>query len=321
MRALIILPLLVAASASLAFGDDTFEAKAQNAVRINRIDSLVWAFTAPCDSGDDTQQRQCRTVRNTRAAQLAGAVLLLDADKDAFDAGAWSAQKKSLPLTLSGCVRCSGVEIDGKTFYVVTDKDLTSPKFEGGKLKTAPMADTAKQVADEAAAKAFTRSVSNARVQVLVKVPAKPLIPIDGKQVIALELVGYRVFAPCDGSIVLARPQSGPAEADKKQCGPVVAAASAAATPALDQLTPKVIGEAMKPVVEAAQACFAKLGVSGSAKLKLQVGGDGAILKYDQQGDFVNTPTGQCIDEAVKKATFPASKKAKTSINFPLMLQ
>ena len=319
MRALIILPFL--AVAAPAHADDTFEAKAQNAVRINRVESLVWAFTAPCDAGDDTQQRQCRTVRNTRAAQLAGSTLMIDADKDAFDAGAWSAQKKSLPLTLSGCIRCTGVEIDGKTFYVVTDKDLTSPKFEGGKFKTAPMADSAKQVADEASAKTFARSVSNARVQLLVKVPAKPLTTIDGKQVVALDLVGYRVFAPCDGSIVLASPQSGPAEADKKQCGPVVAAAAGAAEPKLDQLTPKLISEAMKPVSEAAQECFKKLGVSGSAKLKLQVAGDGSVLKYDQQGDFVNTPTGQCIDEAVKKATFPASKKAKTSINFPLMLQ
>lgn len=322
MRALLILPLLVAAPAGSAFGDDTFEAKANGAQRIGRIENLVWALTAPCDNGDDTQQRQCRRVRDTRAAELAGATLIVDADKDAFDVGAWSAQKKSVALTLSSCVRCAGVEVDGKTYFVVASKDgNAAPKFEGGKLKTTNLHDNARQFGDEAAAKAFAKSVSNARVQLIVKVPAKPRSVVDGKQLLALDFIGYRVFSPCDGAIVFASPQSGPAEADKKQCGPVVAATQAASTPTLDQLTPKLINEAMKPVLEAAHACFAKFAVSGSAKLKLQVAGDGSVLKYDQQGDFVNTPTGQCIDEAVKKATFPATKKAKTSINFPLMLQ
>jgi hypothetical protein len=45
------------------------------------------------------------------------------------------------------------------------------------------------------------------------------------------------------------------------------------------------------------------------------------VQKYEQQGDFVNTPTGQCIDAAMGKASFPASKKQKTVISFPITLQ
>jgi hypothetical protein len=263
MRALVLLPLLVAAP---AFADE-FDTKAQTALRVNRIESVVWAFTAPCTDGDDTQQRQCRTVRNARAAQLAGATLLVDADKDAFDVGAWSAQKKSMPLTLSACIRCSGVEVDGKTYYVVTDKDLTSPKFEGGKFKTAPLADQAKQAGDEASAKAYARSVSNARVQLLVKLPAKPVTQIDGKQVLALDLVGYRVYAPCDGAIVLAQPKSAALEPDKKQCAAVAPIPEVKEQPKLDSLSTALISTGMKPVVVASVECFKQFVVAVKAKL------------------------------------------------------
>jgi hypothetical protein len=302
MRALVLLSLLAAAP---AFADDTFEAKATGAQRLGRVENLVWAFTAPCDSGDDTQQRQCRRVRDTRAAELAGATLLVDADKDAFDVGAWSAQKKSVALTLKSCIRCTGVEVDGKTYVVVGSGD-------------AKLYDNAKQFADEAAAKAFTTAVANARVQLIVKVPAKPKLA-GAKPTVSLDIIGYRVISPCDGSVVIANPKSGPAEPDKKQCGAIAAGATGGAE--VDQLTPPVINDAMKPVVEAAHACFAKFGVAGKAKLKLVVAGDGAVTKYDQQGDFVSTPTGQCIDTAVTKAAFPRSKKPKTAINFPLNLQ
>jgi hypothetical protein len=303
MRAFVLLSVLAAAPAS---ADDTFEAKASGAQRLGRVESLVWAFTAPCDGGDDTQQRQCRRVRDTRAAELAGATLLVDADKDAFDVGAWNAQKKSVALKLKSCIRCTGVEVDGKTYVVIGSG--------GTKLY-----DNAKQFPDETAAKAFTKSVANARVQLIVKVPARPKTAVGGKPTVTLDVVGYRVIAPCDGSVVLASPKSAAVEPDKKQCGAIAAGASGGAEVA--QLTPALINDAMKPVVEAAKACFAKFAVAGKAKLKLVIASDGSVTKYDQQGDFVSTPTGQCIDGAMTKAAFPRSKKSKTSINFPIHLQ
>jgi hypothetical protein len=306
MRALSLLPIMLAIGvATPALADDTFEAKASGAQRLGRVENLVWAFTAPCDAGDDTQQRQCRKVRDTRVAELAGATLLVDADKDAFDVGAWNAQKKSVALTLKSCIRCAGVELDGKTYVVA---GAGEPKLY----------DNAKQFPDEAAAKAFTKAIANARVQLIVKVPAKPKTAIGGKPAITLDVLGYRVISPCDGSVVLASPKSGPVEADRKQCAAI--AAGNASAPEVDVLTSPVINDAMKPVVEAANACFAKFGVSGKAKLKLTIGSDGAVTTYDQQGDFVSTPTGQCIDGAVTKASFPRSKKAKTSVSFPIKL-
>jgi len=204
MRALAFVAGFVAL-ATPAAADDTFEAKAAGAQRIGRVENLVWALTAPCDTGDDLQQRQCRRVRDSRAAELAGATLLVDADRDALRVGAWNAQKKSVPIKLAACVRCAGVAVGGTTYRVVAGKD-------------AALYDNARPFSDEAAAKAFVQSLGNARVQLLVTVPANPKVVVDGKPAISLALVGYRVYAPCDGSVVIASPASGPVAPDKKSC-------------------------------------------------------------------------------------------------------
>jgi hypothetical protein len=299
MKAVIAALLLVAAT---AHADDTFEAKAQGAQRVKRIENVVWALTATCAKGDDTENRQCRHVRDTRAAELAGSTLLVDGDADAFDIAAFDAKKKSISLSLSPCIRCAGVDVDGKAWVV-----------NGGATGT-KLYDNAKQFSDATAAKAWVKAIGNARVQFLVKLPAKP---VDGKTV-KLDIVGYRVISPCDGTVVVANPPSGAAEADKLACR-AVAAEPAQGAP-VDQLTPAVVTEAMKPVVDASKACFDKSGVAGKAKLKLTITSDGYISRYEQQGDFVNTPTGSCIDKALEKAKFPASAKPKTTISYPINL-
>ncbi len=304
-------------AAGVARADETFEAKAGGAQRVRRIENLVWALTAPCDQGDDTEQRQCRIVRDRRAGELVGQTLLVDADKDAFSVGAFDAQKKSAALALAGCVRCSGVEIDGKTWYVVAG----GPKLDGGGVHGAALGSTARPFADDVAAKAFATKVANARVQLLVKVPAKAKWAEGGKQGVTLDVVGWRVIAPCDGSIVVANPPSQAVEPDKKACGPIASAKPAEDAPKLDALSSSAIKDAMKPVVADANRCFNKFGVAGTAKLKLTVTGDGAITKYEQQGDFANTPTGECIDKAIEKAAFPRTKKPQTSFMYPIQLR
>lgn len=198
--------LILLALATPAFAEDTFEAKAAGAQRVSQVDDLVWAFATSCDAGDDTQQRQCRRLRDVRQAQLANATILVDAEKDAFNVGGWNAKTRSVPLTLTGCVACGGVEIDGKKWFVGNVKDK--------------LHDNARTAADENAAKAFTKLATGARTQLIVKLAPKPKLvrPDDGKNVLAIEVVGYRVFTPCDGAIIVANPPSGPAEANKKAC-------------------------------------------------------------------------------------------------------
>lgn len=296
MRALIAVLPAILLVAQVARADD-FE----TAQRVRRIENVVWTLTATCDQGDDTQHRQCKHVRDTRARELAGATLLVDGDADAFDVAAYDAKKKSIALTLSSCIRCAGVDLEGKSWIVT-----------GGSNK---LYDNARAFSDDATAKAWLKAIGSPKVQLLVKVPPKP---VAGKTV-TLDIVGYRIFSPCDGTIIAASPQSAPVPADKKACKPVEAVASDA--PKVEQLTPAMISEAMKPVVESAQKCFEKLGVAGTAKLKVTVAGDGTVARYEQQGDFANTATGACIDKAMDKARFPASQKPKTTISFPIKLQ
>jgi len=297
VKAIIAGLLLVAAS---AHADDTFEARAQSAQRVKRIENVVWTLTATCDKGDDTENRQCRHVRDTRAAQLAGATLLVDGDADAFDIGAFDAKKKSVALSLSPCVRCAGVDVDGKAWVV-----------SGGGAK---LYDNAKPFSDASAAKAWVKAIGNVHVQFLAKLPAKP---VEGKAV-KVDIVGYRVISPCDGTIVVANPPSSAAEPDKLACR-AVAAEPAQGAP-VDQLTPAIVSEAMKDVVAGAKDCFEKMGVAGKAKLKLTITSDGYISRYEQQGDFAGTATGTCIDKALEKAHFPASAKPKTTISYPINL-
>jgi hypothetical protein len=300
--------------------DDTFEAHAQSAIRVKRLDNVVWALTATCDDHqrDDTQQRQCRRVRDARAAQLAGATLLVDADADAFDVGAWNSLKKALSITVAGCIRCAGVDVDGKTWLVVGG--VAPPSFAGGKPKPAPLAETSRPFAEEEAGKVWTKTVANAKVQMVVRVPPKPRWAIDGKLGISLEILAFRVVSPCDGQVVVASPPAKPVDPDKKQCKVQLPSEPAVEAPSLDALSASDIRQAMQPVADAAAACYEQYGVAGKARLKLTVLGDGSVGKYEQQGDFVGTDTGKCIDAAAAKLVFPKTKKPKTTFSVPLQL-
>lgn len=205
MRALVLLALL----ATPAFADDTFEAKATGAVAIKHVDDIVWAFTATCDAGDDTQQRQCRHLRDTRQAELANATMIVDADKSAFTLGAWNAKAKSIPVTLGACIDCSGITVDGKKWIVVGNA--------AGNAKD-KLYDNARQAADDKAAQAFAKLASNPSVQLVVKLAAKPKLVVDGKNVLAMDVVAYRVTAGCEGSVIAANPPAQAVPPNKKLC-------------------------------------------------------------------------------------------------------
>ena len=204
-------------AAGVARAETTFEQAAAQAVRVPRLDDLVWALTAPCDRGDDVQNRQCRHLRDRKAKTYAGATVLVDAEPAAFTAGAFRPQTKSVPLSLTGCVRCAGLEVDGRAWYVTASGP---PRVEGGKLRAAPLHDGMRPFPDEAAAAAWAKTLATVRVQLVLKVPARPRWQVAGKDGLALDLVAYRVVAPCKGAVAIANPPSGPAEADPKACAP-----------------------------------------------------------------------------------------------------
>jgi hypothetical protein len=182
---------------ALAHADDKARAT-------SHLDEVLWAETATCDKGDDTQRRQCKRVRDAWLDAHAGALLLVEGEAEAFEIGAWNAAKKTLPLKLAGCIRCKPIDVDGKKLRVMPAR--------GGALYDEP-----KAFPDEAAAVAWAKLAKNRRVEVIVKLPAKRA-PIAGGAV-ALEVTGYRVIAACDGSILVASPPSPAAAPDPKACG------------------------------------------------------------------------------------------------------
>ena len=297
-RALVILALAgVSWPIGAAHADDTFEAKAAAAKPLRHVDDLVWALTATCDKGDDTQNRQCRTLRDRRAADLAGATLLVEADADALDIGEWSPAKKSVSVTLTGCVRCKGVTLDGKK-YVIT----------GGKT----LYDTARQFQTGEVAAAWIKAVSHRKIELLVKVPTKARSTQGGVETLTLDIQGYRVTTPCNGTVVIANPPAQNTPPDKAAC--------AAGGAAVVALTADHVAESMQAPMSVIKACAKKEKAKGKGKLELTIADDGTLAAYEQTGDFVGTPMGACIDSAMKGVTFPRSAKPRTKIGYPISL-
>ena len=211
---LLLAAALIAGTAQGARADETFESK--SAVRVRDLADLAWALTATCDTGDEVQQRQCRHLRDTRVKQLAGATLLVDAQPGAFEVGAWSPAKKSVPFSLTACIDCAGVAVNGKTYYLTGAGGQV--QMEGGQLRTARLLDTTRTFTDEATAKAWLKMIAAVRIQMLVKIPDKVRWQIAGRDGLGLQILGYRVYVPCEGTIVVASPASGNVDADKKAC-------------------------------------------------------------------------------------------------------
>jgi hypothetical protein len=326
MRAAVVVGALLVMAAPRVHADDTFESKAVGAQRVKRVEDLVWALTATCDQGDDTQNRQCRRLRDARAGELANTTLIVDADREAFSVGAFDAKKKSVSLSLDACIRCKGIEVDGKTWFVVGVKDgAAAPGWKNAKLVTASLHDNARPFGDEASAKAWAKTAAASNVQLLVKVGPKAKQTIENKNVLALDVLGYRVFSPCDGGVVCSSPKSGTVElekSDKAGCGTIASGATqtAAGGDVPDALSTKMISETMKPLAEQAQQCGQKHGVHGAGKVKLTVAGDGSVLSVEQSGAFANTKAGECIEALAKAASFPKSKKEKTVFSYPIKL-
>jgi hypothetical protein len=224
-------------------------------------------------------------------------------------------------VALTACIRCGGVELDGKKVYLVGT--TAQQRVEDGRLRASRLYDTARGFAGENAANSWITAVRGVRVELLVKVPPKPRWQVGDKTGLALEIVGYRVYSPCSGAVIVANPPSGALPPDKKACGkePPVVFDPETPAEAVETLSPEMVHDALKPVVEAANTCFAQLNIAGKAKLEITIAGDGTIAKYDQTGDFKSTPTGDCIDRAMTKVRFPPSKKPLTKIGYPLILK
>jgi hypothetical protein len=206
MRAL---ALLVICASAPAFADDVF-----SATKVSRVEDVVWALTATCaNHGDDTQQRQCRQLRDSRQKELASKPMLVEGDATAFTVGAFDAAKKSAQVSLSACVYCSPIVVEGKSYMVFGG----APRLVDGTVKPPMLHDATQTFADAKDYAAWKQKVAAARVELVVRAEKKPWTA-GGKNGLAFDVVGYRVVVPCSGEVILAKPASMPLEPDKKSC-------------------------------------------------------------------------------------------------------
>ena len=307
----------------------SFDQASQGAVRIARRDlaGWAWALTATCDQGDEMTQRQCRVIRDARAQQIKGQTFVVDAEPAAFFAGGWDPSKKSITLTVRGCIACAPVDVAGKKVFIVTNK--AAPTDTGETLQAAVIHETAKVFDDDAKANAWeAKAIPRLKIELVFAVPpGNPQWSRNGKDGIAVNVLAFRVVDPCDGGVVCSSGGAASMDPDKKACGTVDEGQADQAAPAapeetiVDRLEPYMIKEALDPAVTAAQKCHETYGVDGETKLKLTIAGDGSIVAFEQVGDFTDTPTGECIAKAVKAITFPKSRKARTSFTYPIVLR
>jgi hypothetical protein len=87
-----------------------------------------------------------------------------------------------------------------------------------------------------------------------------------------------------------------------------------------EKLTQSDIKKGMGPVQKKAMECYEKYNVAGTANVKLTVEPSGKISSAALAGSYDNTPTGTCILDAVKKASFPKTK-SPLSFSYPFMLR
>jgi hypothetical protein len=311
----------------------TFDEVSKGATRLDRdgVGGVLWSLNASCDSGSDLEQRQCKAIKTARAKRVAGKTFIVPGDATAFVVGAWDGKKKALPLALSGCVACAEpIAIGGKPFYVVSNK--AAPTFKGAVAAAATIHETSRKFkSEEEALKWRTEVVPRLKTELVVTIAGENAKwKRDGKEGIAVAVVGFRVYDPCNGGIVCASPKSSKAPIDKVACGDAVVEGEPddKKQPEVkpekklpEELTAAQIKETMKPVKAAADQCFATYGVAGDAKLHVTVAADGAVVSVEVKGDFAGTPTGTCLEDAVKATAFPKTQKSRQSFKYPIVLR
>jgi predicted Zn finger-like uncharacterized protein len=88
-----------------------------------------------------------------------------------------------------------------------------------------------------------------------------------------------------------------------------------------DQLDKGAIVGGMSKVKTKVADCYTQYKVPGLANVSVTIGKSGHVSSANVSGSFSGTPTGSCVEKAVKSATFPPFKGSPQTINYPFMLR
>ena len=325
--------LLAFAPRALAGPFDDQASKAQKVLDGTALAALFWAQTASCKHfTDDFYRRQCEGVKESRGQAASGQIYVMRADGPALSVGKYDKAKAAVAFTVRGCLACAEpVDVSGERRYVTTKGNTT---IQGGQLRGPEIERGLFRASNDQTAKRFIEVVfPRLRTEVLFKVPTRVSPWTEGgARGYATELVGVRVYDPCDGTILHAKPASDKLPPDPTACTGEPAAAEAPKPEKPKEEKPKEpelpnrlstadIQNAMQKARAEANGCFATYGVAGDEKVVIDIVADGTVKSAKLTGDFVDTPTGECILRAVKKTTFPKFRSPSMTVNFPFILR
>ena len=74
----------------------------------------------------------------------------------------------------------------------------------------------------------------------------------------------------------------------------------------------------MNSVKPKVAACYSEFKVPGMAMVAVVIGKSGKVTSATVSGKFAGTPTGACVEKAVKSASFPPSDGLQTPYPFQL---
>jgi len=88
-----------------------------------------------------------------------------------------------------------------------------------------------------------------------------------------------------------------------------------------EQLTKSDIQGGMGKVRDRVSGCYGQYHVPGLANVQVTIAKSGRVSSANVTGTFAGTPTGSCVEKAVKGATFPQFKGASMSLTYPYVLR
>ena len=74
----------------------------------------------------------------------------------------------------------------------------------------------------------------------------------------------------------------------------------------------------MNAVKPAVARCYERYQIPGMAMVNVVIGKNGHVSSATVTGKFAGTPTGSCVEKAVKSASFPPSDGLTTPYPFQL---
>jgi hypothetical protein len=265
----------------------------------------LWATAARCRDKDPHLRRQCERVRESTLARNADAMVVVPVDAAAIQVGEWQAKTKSVPVTLRGCVACAEpVDLAGKPTFIVT---RGAASREGKGVVGPTVAKAERSFEDEiSAAEWRDAGATKLKAELLVRIPKAPIRVPGG---LAVELVGFRLWDPCDGTLL--------AGSEGAKAGPLEEGACKSNAPSAERLGEEDVREALDPVRQDIQRCAWRFQTQGDGKIAVKVGKDGVIQTAEVRGDFAGTPAGNCVVNAVRKAKFREIKRDHQLIVIP----